>query len=135
LRYRRLDYRYRLLVSAAPYDPFDDPWLVARAALAPPAPVWRPHVDVYETPSACHVTVELAGVDPETVDVQLYADALVIEGTRRVDVPAEPGAYRAATIARGPFRLAIPLTAPVAVEGVDARAEHGLVTIRLPKER
>jgi len=131
VRYRYLRYRSTVLVSGAGVGHLADPWLVRVV----PGGRWRPNVDVYETPHALLVIVELAGVDPDALDVQLFTDALAIEGVRRLPPPEEDAVYREATIAQGPFRVDVPLPAPVDAESVTAEEAHGILTIRLPKRQ
>jgi HSP20 family protein len=41
--------------------------------------------------------------------------------------------YHAAGVRRGPFRVELPLPAPVDPEGVQTRYERGLLRITMPK--
>ena len=43
------------------------------------AGAWRPRADVYETADGVLVTVELAGLEADDLDVQLFEDALIVE--------------------------------------------------------
>ena len=74
---------------------------------------WRPAADVYETASTIAVTVDLAGVDHEALDVLLYEDALIVEGQRRLRPAEAGGVYQTAEIRQGPFRLELALPAPI----------------------
>lgn len=132
MRYRRLSYRYALVVPSARGLPSADLHLgeLTRVRFAPP--VWRPAADVCETDGAVVVTVELAGIDPDALDVVLYEDAVVVEGQRRLR--ADPrGVYQLAEIRQGPFRLELTLPRGVDQERVDARYEDGLLAITFPK--
>ena len=93
---------------------------------------WRPAADVYETPDQIIVTSEIAGIDPDSLDVLLYADALVVEGQRRISQPRE-GVYQAAEIPQGPFRLEVAMPCQVDADRVDASYENGLLQITLDK--
>jgi HSP20 family protein len=128
MRYRHLGYRYALTVHAGAMG---QAWGAVVVALAEPR--WRPETDVYETRTAFHVTVELAGVDPDAVDVLLFDDALVIEGSRDLPAYDEEGWFRAVRIRQGPFRVEVPLPARVVADAVAARHRHGLLDITLPK--
>jgi HSP20 family protein len=127
MRYRHVRYRYAVIAEAALRPVFRLPGIT----LAQPR--WRPETDVYETATAFTVTVELAGVNEEDVEVTLFEDALVVEGERRLRCD-EDCVYHAATIRQGPFRLEVPLPARVDHDGVEARYEQGLLRIRIPKE-
>jgi HSP20 family molecular chaperone IbpA len=96
-------------------------------------PRWRPAADVAETAAAIEVTVDLAGVDEEDFEVQLFDNGLVVEGRRTLPACGADAVYHAAGIAQGFFRLELPLPARVDAERVEARYERGLLTITLPK--
>jgi HSP20 family molecular chaperone IbpA len=94
---------------------------------------WRPDADAYETATTIEITVDLAGVEEEDFEVQLFEDVVVVEGHRRLPACDEGAVYHAAGIRQGPFQVALPLPAPVAPEGVQARYERGLLRLSLPK--
>lgn len=127
MRYRHVRYRYAVVADAALRPIFR----LSGIMLAQPR--WRPETDVYETAKAVTVTVELAGVDEDGVEVTLFEDALVVEGERRLACD-EDCVYHAASIRQGPFRLEVPLPARVDQAGVEARYDKGLLRVRLPKE-
>jgi HSP20 family protein len=133
MRYRRLSYRYTVVVgSIRTWPPLGDLWPSNR--LRPLAQGgWRPDADMYETASAVEIVVDLAGVDEEDFEVQLFEDALVVEGRRQLPSCEEAAVYHAASVRQGPFRVELPLPAPVNPERVDAHYEHGLLRITLPK--
>ena len=132
MRYRKLSVRYAMVAPAGLAWPFGEMWQVDRRPLLAPA-WWRPDADAYETATTFEVVVDLAGVDDEDVEVQLFEDGLVVEGRR--GLPAGPGAarYHAAGIRQGPFRLDLPLPVAVDHERVHARYERGVLRITLPK--
>jgi HSP20 family protein len=94
---------------------------------------FRPAVDVYfsEDPPTITVVVELAGVDPDEVEVAVADNALVLHGKRRRGA-REGRVYRHMEIDYGPFERRIALDEPVDSEAADASYERGLLTIRLP---
>ncbi|HEV8306968.1 MAG TPA: Hsp20/alpha crystallin family protein [Methylomirabilota bacterium] len=132
MRYRRLGSRYTMIVAAGPLASISEFWHLPRLTPRLAEPRWRPETDVVETAEAITVTAAVAGIDPDTTDVLLFEDALVIEGRRflRCD---EDGVYRVAQIRQGPFRVEVSLPVAIDPEGVDVRYEQGLLTIRLPK--
>src|SRR5882762_4335678 len=113
MRYRRASYRY--IADTSPLDVLEPP----RIRLAHTH--WRPPADVYETPGVITVTIELAGVDPDELEVVLFEDALTVAGSRRV-VGSGQGRYHAAQIRQGPFRLDLRLPGSFRAEGVDVHA-------------
>ncbi|SRR6266508_2718923 len=132
MRYRRLRYRYAMLVRAGQAWPLGDVWQSERMRLLVQGR-WRPDADTYETVSTVEVIVDLAGVDEDDIDVQLFEDALVVEGRRELPSCADDAMYHAAGVRRGPFRLELPLPAPVDAERVQTRYERGLLRITMPK--
>ncbi|MCS6801518.1 MAG: Hsp20/alpha crystallin family protein [Chloroflexota bacterium] len=128
MRYRRLSYRYAVVLAIGEPRPIGDPWRTIPVVLAQPR--WRPPADLVENDQAFVLTVELAGVESDQVEILLYEDAVIIEGQRRLPVI---GSYHVAEIRQGPFRLEMPLPAPVDTEKVEGQLERGLLTMRLPK--
>jgi HSP20 family protein len=114
---------------------FADPLRSLAPALLLAEPVWRPSADVYETADGLTVTVELAGVDAEEVDVVVYQDALVVEGVRRLPPPDSDGVYHAAELRQGRFRLPLALPLTVDPERGEARYDRGLLEISLVRAR
>lgn len=134
MRYRRLSYRYAMLMQSGLPGPFDDLLQTDRVRLLMES-CWRPDADTYETADTVEIIVDLSGVHEEDFEVQLFDNALVVEGRRRLSAPEEATTFHAVRIRQGPFRLELPLVAPVDSERVDARYDLGLLRITLPKRR
>lgn len=133
MRYRRLSYRYAMVVGSGQTWPrFGELWQSERVRLLVQAG-WRPDADTFETATAVEIIVDLAGVDEDDVEVQLFEDAVVVEGHRRLPACEEAAVYHAASIRQGPFRLEVPLPAPVDPERVEARYDRGMLRITLAK--
>ena len=112
---------------------FHELWHVRQRSMLP-AGEWRPPTDVYETPERLVVRMELAGVPEDAVEITLYADHLVVSGTRTDPDPAgAQTAYREAGIHYGPFRAEVRIPQPVDSEGVVATLDDGLLTVTLPR--
>jgi HSP20 family protein len=133
MRYRRLSYRYALAITAGATRPLDQTWRAERPGPRLAQTCWRPAADVYETPTAVAITVDLAGVDLDELELLIYEDALVVQGQRRVPPAEAEGVYHAAEIRHGPFRLELALPAPIDPDRADARYEQGLLRLRFPK--
>jgi HSP20 family protein len=132
MRYRLLSYRYAMVVRSGRPGPLDDLWQTDRLRLLVESR-WRPDADSYETAATIEIIVDLACVTEEDFEVQLFEDALVVEGRRHLAPPEAPATYHAVSIRQGPFRLELPLAAPVDAERVEVRYERGLLRISLPK--
>jgi HSP20 family protein len=113
-------------------DLFDDVWARAgfprrhRAA-------FKPRVDVYYCgePSKAIVKVELAGVDTESVNLELRGRTLIISGERKPS-ETEGRVYQQLEIEHGDFAREISLGADVDAEQARATYEDGILRVELP---
>jgi HSP20 family protein len=132
MRYRRLSYRYAVVMATGRPRQFGEAVPRHPASISMGQPSWRPPADVVETATEVIVLVELAGVDHDQLDVLLFEDALIVEGERRLPAHAA-GVYHAAEIRQGQIRLELPLPASIDPEQVTAQYERGLLEMRLGK--
>jgi HSP20 family protein len=132
MRYRRLSYRYAVVMATSRSRPLIDVWPRQGPSVGLAQP-WRPATDVLETTSEVVVTVELAGVDHEELDVLLFEDALIVDGERRLAPVHAAGVFHAAEIRQGQFHLEIRLPSPIDPDQIDARYERGLLEMRFLK--
>ena len=94
---------------------------------------FRPAADCFHTdePHQLTVVLELAGVDPETIEVTVQERALTVCGER--DRPRVDGqVYQQMEIEYGAFSRTIKLVEDVDVSGASATYLHGLLTVTLP---
>jgi HSP20 family protein len=132
MRYRRSSVRYTTVVGGGQAWIVGDVWSGERPRLLLRAG-FRPDLDAYETATTFEIVLDLAGMDEEDCEIQLFANALVVEGHRRLPEVKEAAIYHAASIRQGPFRVEIPLPAPIDPERVEASYERGLLRITLTK--
>ena len=110
---------------------FADLWQVPRFSGLRHA--FRPAVDCFVTddPHQIVVLVELAGVDPKSIEISVAEQTLTISGQRarpRVDGQV----YQQAEIDYGRFERQIPLGHGIAVASASAVYEAGMLRITLP---
>ena len=94
---------------------------------------FRPAVDcwVTEEPRQLVVVVELAGVEPESIDIAVEERALTISGSRpRPRVPGQ--VYQQAEIEYGRFERRITLEQNIDTAAASATYEVGMLTLTLP---
>lgn len=96
-------------------------------------PVLAPRVDIFESDTDVLVTAELPGVPEDAVKLNLERDELVLEATSRLTPPK--GELVAAELADVDYRRVFAIPKGIDVDGIDARLEHGLLRIRLPKSK
>ena len=97
---------------------------------------WVPPVDVFyvDGPPRAVVHVELPGVDPATIDLEVRGRELVVRGTRPAQDP-DGRLYQQVEIARGAFRRVVELGALVCADAAVARYDAGILEVTLPLER
>jgi HSP20 family protein len=112
-------------------DLFTELWQVPRFASR--AGAFRPQVDCYRTedPPALTVVVELAGVDPDEVQIVATPQTLLVAGERRRP-EVEGRLYQQMEVDYGPFRREVALAEDVDPAGGRASYERGLLTVVLP---
>ena len=95
---------------------------------------FSPRVDVYycgrEEPRAI-VLVELAGVDPESVSLEVAGRELVVSGDRAIQ-ETEGRVYQQVEIEAGAFRRVVELGADVVADRAQASYDDGILRVELP---
>jgi len=94
----------------------------------------RAPVDVYLAdgdPPTLTVELDVAGVDPERLDIGLQEDVLVVRGERR-RAGGGRRVYQHAEIAWGPFERRLRLGVSVDADAASAAYEDGILRIALP---
>lgn len=97
---------------------------------------FAPAVDVFYEgdPARAVVHVELPGVDPDDVTVEVVGRELLLTGVRRPP-KAEGRLYQQIEIEHGAFRRTIPLGAAVDATATSASYRDGILVITLPLVR
>lgn len=94
---------------------------------------WTPAIETCERDDELRVCVEVPGVLPENLHVEVDPELLVIRGERRSDNP--PGAAARSERMYGSFVRRIPLPDGLRTEEARARLHHGVLEIRIPVAR
>jgi HSP20 family protein len=92
-----------------------------------------PEVNMTETDKTVEVTVELPGMKPEDVKVELHDGALWISGEKKEEKEEQNKTFHRIERRTGAFRRAVPLPVEVEADKVDAQFHDGVLTIALPK--
>jgi HSP20 family protein len=110
---------------------FADLWQVPRFSGMRHA--FRPAVDCYVTndPPQLTIVVELAGVEPESIEIAIEGDELTIAG-ERARPRVEGQVYQQAEIDYGRFERRIQLDRSADASGATASYEAGMLRITLP---
>jgi len=94
---------------------------------------WPVPVDIYETKDELVVRLEVPGIDPKDVKIQLIGDQLTISGKREQEDKTEQRNYVRVERRYGQFMRSFTLNLPVKSDAVTANYKDGLLEVHLPK--
>lgn len=120
---------------ALTFDPFREmdrmmAQLVSTSADAPRTGRWMP-MDLYRVGDHYVVNVDLPGVDPGSIDLDVDANTLTIQAERTLG--ADDGAqWLARERASGRFVRQLNLGDGLDVDGIDAHYDNGVLSLRIP---
>lgn len=122
-------------------DPFRRPWhdFFRFSGVAPdPWPrAWSraeaPRVNVWTSPEAARVSVQLPGVDPMEIDLSLEGTSLTLRGERKAVELGDNESLHRRERASGRFSRTVELPFEVDRDAVSARYEHGVLEVTLPR--
>lgn len=90
-------------------------------------------VDVYQSGDAIVVKALIAGVQPNTIDINLTREMITISGSRQEERETEEDNYFQRELYWGSFSRTILLPEEVDVDLAEASEKHGVLMVRLPK--
>ena len=116
---------------------FDEDWWVSRLPESLfEMPVLRvPRMNIYEEKDNIVAEVELPGVDPQNIDVQIQDNVLSVEAKREEEKEEKERGYYRRELARGYYRRSVPLPVEVVAEKAEASYEDGVLRIVVPKAK
>jgi len=95
---------------------------------------WAPPVDIYETDHEVVFRMEVPGMKPEEIDIQMTGDTLTIRGERQKGQDDNGKRYVRFERNYGAFHRAFTIGVPIARQQISAVYRDGLLEITLPKE-
>jgi HSP20 family protein len=97
---------------------------------------FSPAVDVYyaSDPPRAVVRADLAGIDPDAVQLEIRGRELILSGHRDPQ-GGDDRVYQQLEIEHGPFRRVVALGADVDADAANATYEDGILTVELPLVR
>jgi HSP20 family molecular chaperone IbpA len=93
---------------------------------------WQPALNIYQTDSTLVVVAELAGVERQSLDIEVEPNMLRIQGVRPMDTPDELRRVHRMEIAAGPFQIEAELPVLVNPEQASSDYNNGLLEVVLP---
>ncbi|MEI7834117.1 MAG: Hsp20/alpha crystallin family protein [bacterium] len=94
---------------------------------------WAPVVDIAESGNDFVLHVEVPGLKPEEIDIQIADDTLTIKGERKLEKETKEKEYVRIERSYGAFQRSFSLGVPIKKESVSASYNSGVLTITLPK--
>jgi HSP20 family protein len=96
-------------------------------------PSFLPTVNLIEAENQFEVTLDLPGLKPEEVNVELKNGDLWISGKREEEKEEEGKTYHRIERHHGEFRRVLPLPSTISEEKIEAKFEDGVLKIIVPK--
>jgi HSP20 family protein len=93
---------------------------------------WTPVCDVYATPGALVLCLELAGLQQENIDLRVDGDELVVEGERKMEREHEGEHFHRVERSFGRFSRRFRLPSTVDRDAVQASYSNGVLRVELP---
>lgn len=94
---------------------------------------FQPHLDIVENPNDYVVSVDLPGVKPEDVKVEMEDGRLTISGNRETLTEDNSKNVHRIERSKGSFHRMISLPREIDADKIDAKYEHGVLHVTLPK--
>ena len=103
-----------------------------------PKDAWKPHINIYETTASFAICVDLAGMKPGAIQIDVQGRFLVLRGERPRPVPESPFdtiGVHLMEIDTGGFCRKIEIPSSIECGKITAKYRDGLLWITLPKRQ
>ena len=94
---------------------------------------FSPRLSVAETENDFEITVDLPGINPDEIDVELKGGDLWLTGERKREEQQKGKAYHRVEQWWGRFQRVIPLPSPIDEQQIEAHYKDGVLRIMAPK--
>ncbi|MGB3513407.1 MAG: Hsp20/alpha crystallin family protein [Microcoleaceae cyanobacterium] len=94
---------------------------------------FSPAAEINETEDAVNLKLEVPGLEPKDLDIQVTAEAVAIKGERRQKTQTENNGMTGSEFRYGSFQRVIPLPTRIQNEQVKAEYKDGILNLHLPK--
>ncbi len=94
---------------------------------------WLPAVDVFDTQDAVVLKAELAGMDPDDIEISVEDNVLTIKGERKFEEKVDEERYYRVERRFGSFQRSLALPQGVKPEDIVASYDDGILEVRVPK--
>lgn len=94
---------------------------------------WAPAVDIREEANRFLIVVDVPGVNPDKIEVQMEHGMLSIKGERDSEKKTEREGYKRIEREHGVFYRRFTMPDGVNAAGIQANSKNGVLTITIPK--
>lgn len=92
-----------------------------------------PPAEMEETEEAFHLRLEVPGMNPDDLDIQVSAENISIRGERKSESKTEENGIKRSEFRYGTFQRVIPLSTRIDHNNVQADYKNGVLELTLPK--
>ncbi len=92
-----------------------------------------PPAELHETDEAVILKLEVPGIDPNALDIEVTRDVVSIRGERKQETKTEENGVTRSEFQYGQFRRTLSLPSHVDNAKVEATYRDGLLTLTMPK--
>ncbi|WP_299462796.1 Hsp20/alpha crystallin family protein [uncultured Gimesia sp.] len=90
-------------------------------------------LDMSETDDEIEVRMDVPGIQPEEIEVEVSGNTLFIKGERKEEKEAKGKTYHRIERTYGSFSRSVTLPCDVESDHIEAQCENGVLTVTLPK--
>jgi HSP20 family protein len=94
---------------------------------------WLPAVDVFDTKESVVLKAEIAGMDPDDIQIEIEDNVLTIKGERKFEEKVDEERYYRVERRFGSFQRSLALPQGVKADDIVAAYEDGILTVTVPK--
>lgn len=113
------------------YDPFREFGRAINSAFRTPGSVGMP-MDLYRDKEAFVANIDLPGVDPESIDIDIEENTLTVRAERKATITSEDTEWLTRERSTGTYARQLSLGNGVALDQIEANYNDGVLTITLP---
>ena len=92
-----------------------------------------PAAELTQTDNVLHLKLEVPGIKPEELDIQVTEEAVSISGERKEATETKENGHTRSEFYYGKFQRVIPLPVRIQNTNVTAKYENGILSLTLPK--
>ena len=92
-----------------------------------------PACDISESEDRYLMSVDMPGMDPNDIEIQVRGNVLTVRGERKVDRSDGEGTNRFGERRYGSFERSITLPEGIQADAVEAQYDRGVLTLAIPK--